>query len=209
LQVRTVHTGERREDPSDEELLRGFLAGDAGAFEAIVQRFATELFTFVVRFVGSAASAEDVVQETFLQVHQSAGGFDSDRRFKPWLFTIAANKARDHLRSRARKRERSVETGRGGEDENPSLLEILSDPSGGPEEALETNEQRELVRQVIDEMPEHLREVLLLGYYQRFAYKDIAEVLGIPLGTVKSRLHAAVANFAAAYRRRAERKASR
>ena len=106
--MRAVHTGDRPEDPSDEELLRDFLAGDAGAFERIVQRFATELFTFVFRFVGGAAAAEDVVQETFLQVHQSAEGFDKDRRFKPWLFTIAANKARDHLRSRARKRERST-----------------------------------------------------------------------------------------------------
>jgi len=203
-----VHTGDRREDPSDEELLRDFLAGDAGAFEDLVQRFATELFTFVVRFVGSAAAAEDVVQETFLQVHQSAEGFDRDRRFKPWLFTIAANKARDHLRSRARKRERSVETARGNDD-GPSLLEILSDPSAAADEAAMASEQRELVREVIDSMPDHLREVLLLGYYQHFAYKDIADVLGIPLGTVKSRLHAAVANFAVAYRRRMERKASR
>ncbi len=206
--MRAVHTGDRPEDPSDEELLRDFLAGDAGAFERIVQRFATELFTFVFRFVGGAAAAEDVVQETFLQVHQSAEGFDKDRRFKPWLFTIAANKARDHLRSRARKRERSVETGRSSEDEGPSLLEILSDPSSGPDAALEASEQREMVRQVVDGMPEHLREVLVLGYYQRFSYKDIADVLGIPLGTVKSRLHAAVGNFATAYRRRVERKAS-
>lgn len=201
-----MHTGETRDVP-DERYMRDFLAGDASAFERLVQRYASELFNFVVRFVGSSAAAEDVVQETFLQVHQSAEGFDRDRRFKPWLFTIAANKARDHLRGRARKRERSADAvSRGGESEGPSLLDVLSDPAAGPEARMEEDEQRQLVRGIVDEMPENLREVLLLGYYQRFPYRDIAEVLGIPLGTVKSRLHAAVAFFAAAYRERVEKR---
>lgn len=201
-----MHTGEPRPGDSDEDLLRDFLAGKAGAFEALVHRYAGELYAFVARFVSSDAAAEDVVQETFIQVHQSAGGFDRQRRFKPWLFTIAANKARDHLRGRVRKRERSMDAAGGaGQIEGQSLLEVLSDPGEDPGAALERDEQRELVRGIIDEMPEHLREVLLLGYYQRFPYKDIADILGVPLGTVKSRLHAAVTHFAAAYRRRTGR----
>lgn len=192
-----------REGPSDEALLTEFLKGRPDAFEALVERHARDVYHFVARFVGNAALAEDVVQETFLQVHQSARGFDRSRRFKPWLFTIAANKARDQMRSRSRKREVSVDSlFEGGDGERKSLLEILSSPADEPGETVISDEQCDMVRRIVDGMPEHLKEVLLLGYYQRMAYKEIAEVLEIPLGTVKSRLHAAVAHFAAAYRRR-------
>lgn len=192
-----------RDAPSDECLLSEFLAGRLEAFETLVQRYAGELFHFVSRFVGRSAAAEDVVQETLLQVHQSAAGFDGQRRFKPWLFTIAANKARDALRSRVRKREFSMDTALDGAGEEPrSFLHVLEDDVQQPIDTLAAGEQREQVRQVVEQMPEHLREVLVLGYYHQFPYKEIAETLGIPLGTVKSRLHAAVAHFATAYRKR-------
>jgi RNA polymerase sigma-70 factor (ECF subfamily) len=196
---------DRRDAPSDEQLLAEFLDGNDRAFESLVRRYTEELYFFVARFVGSRATAEDVVQETFIQVHQSAGGFDASRRFKPWLFTIAANKARDLLRSRGRKREVSIESARpAAEDEGQSLLTFLSDPGHQPGTSLEEAEEAEVVREVVSRMPDNLREVLVLGYYHRLPYKEIAEVLNIPLGTVKSRLHAAVAHFAAAYRSRTE-----
>ncbi|HUN82042.1 MAG TPA: sigma-70 family RNA polymerase sigma factor [Phycisphaerae bacterium] len=186
----------------DEALLREFLAGDEGAFAALIRRHSRELFTFVARFIRNPAAAEDVVQDTFVQVYQSAGGFDLSRRFRPWLYTIAANKARDNLRERTRRREVPV----GGtadieEGGQVSYLDFLADDSVAPGEALERGEQREIVRGVIASMPPHLREILILGYYQRFPYKEIAEILSIPLGTVKSRLHAAVAAFAEAYKK--------
>ena len=191
-----------KEPGSDGRLLADFLAGDEQAFAALVRRHSRELYLFVVRFVRNVASAEDVVQETFVQVHQSAAGFDPARRFRPWLFTIAANKARDYLRSRARKREvpLAVQQGSSNHEEQISYLDFLADDTDSPDQAIETREQCELVRKVVSRMPDHLREVLVLGYYQRFPYKEIAEVLEIPLGTVKSRLHAAVGHFAAAYR---------
>jgi RNA polymerase sigma-70 factor (ECF subfamily) len=190
---------------SDEELLVGFLAGDDGAFAVLVERYSQELWEFVGRFVRSLTVAEDIVQETFIQVHQSAGGFDTSRRFRPWLFTIAANKARDHLRGRARKKEIPLSLGaRPGDSEDVSYLDFLSDASVAPSAALEDQERREVVRAVVSRMPDHLREVLILGYYNRLAYKEIAEVLSVPLGTVKSRLHAAVSHFATAYKRETE-----
>lgn len=188
---------------TDEQLLAEFLAGSAGAFEGLVERHGADLHQFVSRFVRNSATAEDVVQETFVQVHQAAVAFDSARSFRPWLFTIAANKARDHLRSRARKREVSLSAPVGSADhENPaSYLHFFSDDATAPDERLSTAEQATLVRRVVSDMPDALREVLVLGYYQRFPYKDIAKVLGIPLGTVKSRLHTAVSYFAEAYKR--------
>ncbi len=196
----------RREDrgsaASDEGLLADFLAGNQTAFERLVERHSEDLFRFVGRFIRSAASAEDVVQETFIQVFQSAAGFDLTRRFRPWLFTIAANKARDHLRSRVRKKELPLSQGGGSDDsEGASYLDFLSDDAAPPEAALEVEETRQRVGDIVSRMPDNLREVLLLGYFQRFAYKEIADILSIPLGTVKSRLHAAVAYFAEQYKR--------
>ena len=87
---------------SDEQLLVAYRHGDRASFSRLVQRYQRELFHFLVRFTGDRAAAEDIFQETFLQVHQSAEQFDPQRRFRPWLFTIAANKARDlHRANRA------------------------------------------------------------------------------------------------------------
>lgn len=199
------------ETRSDEQLLAEFVSGGEAAFEDLVRRYGRELFQFVSRFVRNGATAEDIVQETFVQVHQSAEGFDPDRRFRPWLFTIAANKARDHLRAKARKREvaLSLPGGNEGDGEPISYLDFMSDKRASPGDALEEDEQRQIVRAIVSRMPDHLREVLVLGYYQRFPYREIAEVLAIPLGTVKSRLHAAVSHFGHAYRRELERRADR
>jgi RNA polymerase sigma-70 factor (ECF subfamily) len=87
-----------------------------------------------------------------------------------------------------------------------TYLDMLPDTSESPSAALETGEERQIVRGIVDKMPDHLREVLELGYYQRFPYKEIADILGIPLGTVKSRLHAAVSHFANAYQRETQRR---
>ncbi|MFQ5429615.1 MAG: RNA polymerase sigma factor [Phycisphaerae bacterium] len=189
------------EPRSDERLLAEFLAGDESAFPVLVERYAPGLYQFVARFVRDGATAEDIVQETFVQVHQSAGAFDETRRFRPWLFTIAANKARDQIRAKGRKREVSLsgQSGTSDHEDQASYLDFFSDRGASPSEIVEDEEQRRIVRAIVDGMPHHLREVLILGYYQRFPYKEIAEVLAIPLGTVKSRLHAAVKHFAAAY----------
>src|SRR5580698_3869871 len=88
---------------TDEELFAAYRRGDRASFQQLVERYQRELFHFLVRFLGDRAAAEDIFQETFLQIHQSAQDFDAQRRFRPWLFTIAANKARDLMRSNARR----------------------------------------------------------------------------------------------------------
>ena len=185
---------------TDEQLLADHLAGRSGQFELLVERHSPELYRFLARFTGSATTADDIVQETFLQVHLSAETFDRSRRFKPWLFTIAANKARDWMRSRARKPEVPLDAHVGNEqDEGQRFLHLLADEMDAPSIVLEDKEQQEIVRQVVEDLPDNLREVLVLNYFQHFAYKEIAEMLDVPLGTVKSRLHAAVRAFGQAY----------
>ncbi len=186
--------------PTDEQLLAEFIEGRNGSFELLVRRYTPELHQFALRITGRSAAAEDVVQETFLQVHRSARSFDPKRRFKPWLFTIAANKARDYLRRRVRRRELSFEERLRSDGEGcQRFLDLLASDETASDEALEREELTEDVASVVERMPERLREVLVLAYFHKLAYRDISEVLGIPLGTVKSRLHAGVAWFADAY----------
>lgn len=190
--------------PTDEELLAGHLRGDTAAFRQLVERHHREVFRFIVRFTGSAAAAEDVVQEAFLQVHVAAASFDRDRKLKPWLFTIAANKARDYLRSRSRRKELPLDAPIRGQDDADAqrFFAMMAEQGPTPAEEVEREERSRLVREVVHAMPATLREVLLLAYFHGFPYKDMAEILGIPLGTVKSRLHSAVAGFGKLFRAR-------
>jgi RNA polymerase sigma-70 factor (ECF subfamily) len=196
-QSSSVHRQER----TDEQLLAAYREGDAASFADLVGRYERELFHFLVRFVGDRAAAEDVFQEAFLQVHQSAEQFDLQRRFRPWLFTIAANKARDMIRSQARRPTSPLQASiNSSDDDSGEFLDLMSSASAMPEDALERQELQTAVQKTVMGMPEHLREILLLSYFHQFPYKQISEILDIPLGTVKSRLHAAVAFFADRWR---------
>jgi len=187
-------------ESTDEQLLAESIKGDRAAFATIVERYRDELLHFLIRFLGSRSAAEDVFQDTFLQVHISARTFDPERRFKPWLFTIAANKARDHFRRNQRRAPLSLSNPLGDAAEGGTFVDLLQADLPSPEAPIANAERSRVVRTVIDALPVHHREILLLSYFQRLSYNQIADSLEIPLGTVKSRLHAAVANFAAAWK---------
>ena len=186
-----------RSAPTDEQLLGRYQQGQTDAFELLVNRYRNELFHFLIRFTGDRQAAEDVFQEAFIQVHLSASTFDIERRFKPWLFTIAANKARDHLRRNSRRPTTPLSAPVGtGEDQGQSFVDLLEAAGPLPEQQAQSQELADRVQTVALDMPDHLRQILLLAYFHRLAYNEIAEALEIPLGTVKSRLHTAVATFA-------------
>lgn len=163
-----------------------------------MERHREDLVRFLARFLGSRAAADDVFQETFLQVHVAADTFDAERRFRPWLYAIAANKARDYHRRNKRRSAASLSAPVGSGE--ATLIDLLAADGPTPEAPTASAELQETVKAVVDEMPGHYREILLLSYFQRMSYQQIAECLSIPLGTVKSRLHAAVANFAASWK---------
>jgi RNA polymerase sigma-70 factor, ECF subfamily len=183
--------------PTDRELMQRYIGGDGDAFAAILERYRNEVYNFLVHFTGDTALADDVFQETFLQLHISAATFDTKRELKPWLFTIAANKARDALRSRSRRRVLPMDAivgGRNGDRLRYGDLVPANVPA--PDEAMSTREMRQAVRSIVDKMPENLRAVLLLCYFHEFSYQNIADILNVPLGTVKARIHYAVKDFA-------------
>jgi RNA polymerase sigma-70 factor, ECF subfamily len=186
---------------TDEDLLAAYRKGDRAAFSRLVDSYQRELFHFLIRFVGDRAAAEDIFQESFLQVHQSAAQFDPQRRFRPWLFTIAANKARDYLRAQSRRPANQLQAAiTPSNDDSGEFIDLLKSDEISPSEPMEKRELQELVQKTVMEMPANFREILLLSYFHQFPYKQIGEILDIPLGTVKSRLHAAVAFFADRWR---------
>ena len=190
--------GRGEAETSDESLLVKFIAGDQEAFAAIVGRYQRELYAFIIRYVGDQAAAEDLFQETFVQLHRSAETFDQQRRLKPWLFTIAANKARDYLRAAARRPVQRLDAQPNSEDSG-SLMDLV--PAGSPDAATAAimSEDAQRVRDVLSAMSPIHREAIIMSFYQRLSYNEMAEILGVPLGTVKSRLHIALKNFARLY----------
>ena len=187
---------------TDEKLLEAYRRGDIGAFRLLIERYQTDLLRFLTRLTGDRQSAEDVFQETFLQVHLFADSFDTSRRFKPWVFTIAANKARDLLRKKVRRQAVPLSAPvRGDSEAGTSYVDLMEIDVPAPDASLDDQERDALVQKAVEAMSPPLREILLLAYFQRLSYAQVAEELGIPLGTVKSRLHAAVASFAREWKR--------
>jgi len=182
---------------SDAELLARYGQGDEAAFREIVSRYKNSLYAFLKQFLNRQDLVEDVFQETFLQLFTSRESFDPGRPLRPWLFTIAANKAKDALRKS--QRIAAIPIGTLSDSEEMSfddVLNTLSSDSTMPYEELEQGETAARVAQIIANMPDNLREILILAYFNKFSYKQMASILSIPIGTVKSRLHTAVARFA-------------
>ena len=187
------------EDQTDEQVFEAFRADEPGAYRELIERYHDDLLRFLTRMVGDRAAAEDIFQDTFLQVHISAHSFDSSRRFRPWLFTIGANKARDWLRKKNRRKTVELSAPIKKSESGASFVDLLEVDVPAPDAAMDDAERDEMVQRALDQLGPALREVLLLAYFQRLSYAQIAEDLGIPLGTVKSRMHAAVAAFGRAW----------
>ncbi len=180
---------------SDEELLLGYREhGDRPAFEELVHRYEKELYGYLRNYLGDAEMAEDVFQQTFLQVYLKCDQFDRKREFRPWLYAVATNQAIDHQRHYGRHRMASLDRRMGKDDESEtgSFIELFDSPYRGPVEENVNLEQAGEIRRAVEDLPEQMRHVVLLVYFQGLKYREAAHALGIPVGTVKSRLHGAV-----------------
>jgi RNA polymerase sigma-70 factor (ECF subfamily) len=179
---------------SDEDLLTRFCKGQKDAFGVLVRRYERELYGYLRRYLGDGSLAEDVFQNTFVQLFVKSDQYEAGRPVRPWLYTIATNQAIDALRRNGRHQAVSLDQHReeGFEGEIHSLLETLEGRDPGPLDHAQGSERRERVRASVDKLPDFLRQVLILAYYQGLKYREIADVLEIPVGTVKSRLHAAL-----------------
>jgi RNA polymerase sigma-70 factor, ECF subfamily len=171
---------------SDSDLVRSIANGDESAVAALYDRYRAILFGVIFRILGSRGDAEDVLQEVFLQVWNKAADFDESRgRPFTWLVTLARSRAIDRLRSRSA-RDRVT-------DEATRELTYVDD--GEADEDVIRAQQSAAVRGGLAQLPEEQRTVLLLAYYEGFSQSEIAERLGTPLGTVKTRMRTGLARL--------------
>ena len=179
---------------SDELLLQAYRdRGDRELFAQLVRRYERELYNYLYRYTGSAEMAEDAFQATFLQVHLKCDQFEEGRKVRPWLYAIATNKAIDAQRRNRRHRLTSLDQiNSRQDDEQGRLMDLLSSNEPDPVDVVEGDESQRWIRKEIATLPDHLRSVISLVYFQGMKYREAAEALSIPVGTVKSRLHTAV-----------------
>lgn len=179
---------------SDEELLLCYRAtGRRPLFDELVYRYERELFSYLRRYLGSAEMAEDVFQATCLLVHLKCQKFEQGRRFRPWLYAVATNAAIDA--QRRDKRHRAVSLNRVSArqaDDDAKLADLLISEDPDPLSEVSRLESGQWVQEALSELTDQMRSVVTLVYYQGMKYREAAEVLRIPVGTVKSRLHSAI-----------------
>ena len=167
--------------------------GDRSAFGLLVSEHQDRVFNLCWRMAGNRADAEDLTQETFVRALQSIDRFDGRSRFYTWVFRIAVNLAISARRKGGRTVVRSLEDGRQGEDDgrSTSFADGLAAPGESPEERLTDRERESVVAEALAELDGDHRAVVILRDLESLGYDQIADVLNIPAGTVKSRLHRA------------------
>jgi RNA polymerase sigma-70 factor (ECF subfamily) len=156
--------------------------GNIMAFEVLLRRYQAPIFGFIMRQVGDRQKAEDLFQETFLRVYHRIDTCRKPDSFKPWAFTIAANLCRNETRRQ------QVRQGEQPEERVNGFAS--SDP--GPDGAAEAGETRRRITEALEQLPAAQREVFILYHYTHLSYDEIAEVLETPVGTIKSRMNAAL-----------------
>lgn len=185
----------RFDERSDEEMIAEYKqTKERALFEALMRRYEREIYSYLRRYIGQAELAEEAFQGTFLQVHLKCYQFDSTRRFRPWMYAIATNQAIDVQRRNKRHRMVSLDQPAGGdrEDRAGGWSEKLVGNAEDPLLAAASQEDRDWVNHAVEALSDSMQQVIQLVYYQGLKYREAADILGIPVGTVKSRLHAAV-----------------
>lgn len=168
---------------TDIELVSRSMAGAADGFEELVRRYQRPIVGYVFRLVGSYDAALDVTQEVFIKVYNSLNKYSSEYKFSTWLYRIAHNAAVDHLRRNSLNAQ-SLET----ENEDGTYQLQIESSAPTPEQVRERSEWRKEINSVVKCLPSAYRQLIQLRHGQDMSYDEIAEITGLPLGTVKNRL---------------------
>ena len=171
---------------SDEDLMSQFQAGTVEAFDILVSRYKDPLANYIYRFLSDMKECEDLLQETFLRVYRNRHSYRRIAKFSTWLYTIAGNLARSEYRKRKRRRLYSLQSV--NRDDEEYEVEI-PDEQFAPDKHTESTIQDRHIQDALKQIPEEFREVVVLRDVQNLAYEEIAEITGLPMGTVKSRIN--------------------
>jgi RNA polymerase sigma-70 factor (ECF subfamily) len=170
---------------ADGELVTRSLAGREDSFEELVRRYQRPIVAYVYRMVGDYDSALDLTQEVFIRIYNSLERYRPEFKFSTWIYRIAHNAAIDHLRRSDSFRTEDLEVaGEGGQ----TFQKPLASKAPTPEQESERSERRAEIEEVIRQLPPAYRELIVLRHAHDFSYDEIAEVTGLPLGTVKNRI---------------------
>ncbi|MEO0324796.1 MAG: RNA polymerase sigma factor [Myxococcota bacterium] len=165
-------------DPSDEDLMRAYVAGDHEAFQALFDRYAPIVFGMTRRHLRNEDLAREITQQTFFRLHAARNDFRLDSRLRPWLLTIAMNLVREHWRRGKRRK----------------MVELDPETKAAPQaerSRMELDERSKLLHAALAKLPESQREVVELHWFQERPYKEVAEIVGSSEGAVRVRAHRA------------------
>lgn len=173
-------------DQKEKRLIKKVKKGDQQAFAELVDRYKNGVFAICFRMVGNTQEAEDLSQEAFIRAYNHIDQYDHERKFSTWLFRIATNLSIDFLRRR--KTSVSLDAVVPG-TEGLSLNTILPDNGELPDEQMVRRENEEMVQSEIKKLPEKYRSAVVLKYIEDLSLKEISDIMDIPVGTVKTRIH--------------------
>ena len=198
----TATAKQAEETLKDGTLLSRYVEGDQSAFAELMKTYSTPIYSYLSRCGVPTVERDDLFQEIFCKVHCGAPSFDSNKPLRPWLYTIAVNTVRNHLKRVSR--EKVVPF--------PAHTEVHAPATESPLVSLEGREVAQWLEDQLDELPEPQREILLLCRVEQLSQKEVAEILGLPVNTVKTHLHRARLHIARAlvrYKAQQQREASR
>ena len=178
------------DDVSDERLLRAYRDGDAGAFKELFERYRGPLFNFLLRRVRDRSRAEELYQDIWTKVIERSDEFRGESKFSSWLYTIARNRCIDHGRRMKLRSHDSLDAPRS--DSGRALVERVANPGPSTEDLATGATLKERIAHAVEELPEDQREVFLLRQLQGLGFQEIAEIVGAPVNTVKSRMRYAL-----------------
>jgi RNA polymerase sigma-70 factor (ECF subfamily) len=188
-----------RSEATDEALMIRFQSGDRSAFASLVRRHQAPLYNFAVRLLRNPPAAEEVVQDAFVRVVMNAGEFKHAAKFSTWLYAITRNLCIDQVRKRKLRNHPSLDEAKGDErGEGPTLGERTADGRANVERSAVSVEIRERLVAAVDDLPDEQREVFLLREVSNVPFREIAEIVGVPENTVKSRMRYALERLQAA-----------
>ena len=177
---------------SEKALVQQAKAGDRNAFAALVSAYESKIYNLALRYLGNREDAMDASQEVFLRVFRFLPGFQEESGFSTWIYRIGVNVCKDMLVKQSKRNEQSIEVE--DEEEERRTIDIV-DCRYSPEQILENAELRTILSSAIASLPEQQREVVVLRDIQGLSYEEIASVLSLESGTVKSRLSRARENL--------------
>lgn len=183
FQPTRINTMERMSEAHPTRLIADCLAGDESAIEALIHQYETGIFRLALSIVGDAAEAHEVTQETFLAMLRALPSYQEKKSFKAWLYTIALNHSRSHLRKR-----KTLEKLRNA---LTVIFRVETQKLASPEEAAIQNEQEQVLWDQLNELDEKFRTVVVLRYFHELSIAEISEILSVNEGTIHSRLHTA------------------